>query len=44
MVFSHKTSLKWLTVAMPLLETRERETKEGLERYWIDTREILERY
>ena len=23
-----KTSLKWLTVAMPLLETRERETKE----------------
>ena len=46
---TEQTSLKWLTVAMPLLETIERlerdwkETGERLERDWRETGERLER-
>ena len=37
------TSLKWLTVMMPLLETRERLDRETRERVKRETKERLER-
>ena len=37
------TSLKWLTVAMPLLKTRERQETDKRERDTRETRESLER-
>ena len=46
--FHHKTSLKWLTVAMPLLENSKRQerdkTRVRLERDKRETSEKLEKY